>query len=151
MGHPKKSICICITVLYRAAQLYAITVYILEQKRKKGAMLMAKARWNGATLAESDDCLVVEGNYYFPPDSVHREYLKESKVHSLCFWKGLASYYDIVVGSKRNKNAAWYYPHPSPLARRITRYGLPAAPDIWGPRVTRTVRGRMLPLRQRRH
>jgi uncharacterized protein (DUF427 family) len=83
---------------------------------------MAKARWNGVTLAESDHYLVVEGNYYFPPDDVHREYLRESKAHSLCFWKGAASYYDIEVNGAKNQDAAWYYPHPSLLARRLKNY-----------------------------
>ena len=83
---------------------------------------MAKARWNGVTLAESEQCLVVEGNDYFPPDAVHREYLRESKALSLCFWKGLASYYDLEVKGRTNGNAAWYYPHPSPFARRIKDY-----------------------------
>src|SRR5690349_11820995 len=58
----------------------------------KGACAMATARWNGVVLAESDHCHMVEGNSYFPPDSVDREYLKPSRAHSLCFWKGLASY-----------------------------------------------------------
>ncbi|SRR6266567_3497376 len=83
---------------------------------------MAKARWNGVTLAESDHYLVVEGNYYFPPDDVQREYLRESKAHSLCFWKGVASYYDIEVNGAKNQDAAWYYPHPSLLARRLKNY-----------------------------
>jgi uncharacterized protein (DUF427 family) len=93
-----------------------------QGKREKGATLMAKARWNGVTLAESEQCLVVEGNYYFPPEAVHREYLRESKAHSLCFWKGLASYYNLEVKGRTNRNAAWYYPHPSPFARRIKDY-----------------------------
>ena len=83
---------------------------------------MLTARWNGVVLAESEQCVVVERNYYFPPEAVHREYFRESKAHSLCFWKGLASYYDLEVKGRTNKNAAWYYPHPSPLARRIKSY-----------------------------
>ena len=81
-----------------------------------------RALWNGAILAESDQCQVVEGNYYFPPDSLHQDYMQPSSTHSVCFWKGLASYYDVVVNGKRNANAAWYYPSPTPLARKIKGY-----------------------------
>ncbi len=81
-----------------------------------------KALWNGAVLAESDRCRVVEDNYYFPPDSIQREYLQPSATHSICFWKGLASYYDVVVNGSRNPSAAWYYPKPAPLARKIKGY-----------------------------
>ena len=73
---------------------------------------MAKATWNGATLAESDRCEVVEGNQYFPPDSVRREHLRDSGTHSTCPWKGVASYYDVVVDGETNRDAAWYYPAP---------------------------------------
>jgi uncharacterized protein (DUF427 family) len=86
------------------------------------AQYRAKAHWNGVLIAESDYCIVVEGNRYFPPESVHAEYLKPSKSHSLCFWKGLASYYDVEVNGIRNANAAWYYPSPSPFARKIKNY-----------------------------
>ncbi len=80
--------------------------------------MIVKARWNGATIAESDQCQMIEGNYYFPPDAVHQEYLKPSHTHTLCFWKGQASYYDLEVGGARNPDAAWYYPNPSPLAKK---------------------------------
>jgi uncharacterized protein (DUF427 family) len=83
---------------------------------------MPKAIWNGAVLAESDQCIVVEGNQYFPPDAVHREYFKESNTHTTCPWKGLASYYTVVVDGKENKDAAWYYPHPKDAARQIKDY-----------------------------
>ena len=78
-----------------------------------------KATWNGAVLAESDDTVVVEGNHYFPPDSVKREHFRESEKHTVCPWKGTASYYDVVVGSETNKDAAWYYPQPKDAARQI--------------------------------
>jgi uncharacterized protein (DUF427 family) len=81
-----------------------------------------KAIWNGAVLAESDETIIVEGNHYFPPDSVNREYLRESDYHTTCPWKGLASYYDVVVDDKVNKNAAWYYPAPKEAAKHITGY-----------------------------
>jgi uncharacterized protein (DUF427 family) len=71
-----------------------------------------KATWNGATLAESDETIVIEGNYYFPPDSVKKDLLQPSDYHTTCVWKGLASYYDVVVDGETNKNAAWYYPEP---------------------------------------
>jgi len=81
---------------------------------------MAKAIWEGAILAESDRTVEVEGNTYFPPDSIHSEYLKPSPQHTTCPWKGLASYYDVEVDGKRNPNAAWYYPEPKAAARQIT-------------------------------
>jgi len=80
---------------------------------------MAKAIWNGVVLAESDRTQIVEGNRYFPPDSVKREYLRESSRQTTCFWKGQASYYDIVIDGQVNLTAAWYYPDPSPAARNI--------------------------------
>ena len=81
-----------------------------------------KATWNGVTLAESDNCIVVEGNQYFPPDSIERQYFKESDTHTTCAWKGLASYYTIEVDGKKNKDAAWYYPSPKDAARQIKDY-----------------------------
>ena len=81
-----------------------------------------KAIWNDAVLAESKETIVVEGNHYFPPDSVNREYFRESDKHSTCPWKGLASYYDVVVDGKVNKDAAWYYPAPKEAAKQITGY-----------------------------
>jgi uncharacterized protein (DUF427 family) len=81
-----------------------------------------KAFWNGAILAESDQGIVVEGNYYFPPDAVSRQYLRESQKHTTCFWKGVASYYDVEVDGKVNKNAAWYYPEPSEAAQQVKDY-----------------------------
>jgi uncharacterized protein (DUF427 family) len=83
---------------------------------------MPKAIWNGAVIAESDRCVVVEGNQYFPADSVKREYLRESDTHTVCSWKGTASYYDVVVGGQTNKDAAWYYPTPKDAAANIRGY-----------------------------
>ena len=80
---------------------------------------MTRAVWEGAVLAESNSCIVVEGNQYFPPESVHREYLKPSIKKTVCSWKGEASYYDVEVGGKRNPEAAWYYPDPKPAAQQI--------------------------------
>lgn len=75
--------------------------------------------WKGKVLAESNETKVVEGNHYFPPDSVHREYFRNSDTHTQCAWKGTASYYDVVVNDDVNKDAAWYYPEPSEAARQI--------------------------------
>lgn len=72
-----------------------------------------KALWNGEVIAESDDTVVVEGNHYFPLTALKRKYFKPSETHSVCGWKGRASYYDVVVGGQVNKNAAWYYPEPA--------------------------------------
>lgn len=83
---------------------------------------MPKATWNGAVIAESNDTIVVEGNHYFPPASVNRDYLKDSSTHSRCYWKGKASYYDIVVDGESNKDAVWYYPDPSEAAANVKDY-----------------------------
>jgi uncharacterized protein (DUF427 family) len=81
---------------------------------------MPKAIWNGAVIAASDRCEVVEGNQYFPLDAVRKEYLRPSDTHSTCPWKGEASYYDLEVDGKRNKDAAWFYPSPKEAAKNIT-------------------------------
>ena len=81
-----------------------------------------KAIWNGTTLAESDQTVVVEGNHYFPADSVKSEYLKASDTHTTCPWKGLASYYTVTVDGQENPDAAWYYPQPKDAAKQITNY-----------------------------
>jgi uncharacterized protein (DUF427 family) len=81
-----------------------------------------KAIWNDVTLAESDDTIVVEGNHYFPPDSVKRDYLQESDTHTTCPWKGEANYYTVVVSDAVNKDAAWYYPDPKEAAQHIKDY-----------------------------
>jgi uncharacterized protein (DUF427 family) len=83
---------------------------------------MAKATWNSTVLAESDNCEIVEGNYYFPPNAVNQEYLKESNTHTTCPWKGIASYYTIEVNGEQNKDAAWYYPEPKEKAQNIKGY-----------------------------
>jgi uncharacterized protein (DUF427 family) len=80
---------------------------------------MAKATWNGAVLAESDRTQVVEGNHYFPPDAVEASHLRKSDTHTVCSWKGTASYYDVVVGDDVNRDAAWYYPEPKSAASSI--------------------------------
>jgi uncharacterized protein (DUF427 family) len=83
---------------------------------------MARAEWNGKVIAESKEYEIVEGNIYFPPQSVKKEFLKDSDTKTTCPWKGLASYYDIVVDGKVNKDAAWYYAHPKNPAENIKGY-----------------------------
>jgi len=80
---------------------------------------MPVARWKGKVLAESDDTQVVEGNRYFPPESIRREFFKESASHTVCGWKGTASYFDLVVDGDVNSDAAWYYPSVKPAAKSI--------------------------------
>lgn len=80
---------------------------------------MPKAIWNGQVVAESDQYELVEGNVYFPPDSIKREYLTTSSHTTHCAWKGQAHYYNVVVDGKENKDAAWYYPQPSEAAKNI--------------------------------
>ena len=81
-----------------------------------------KATWNGAVIAESDQTRVVENNHYFPPQSVKRELLKESDTHTVCPWKGTASYYTIAVNGTENPDAAWYYAEPKEAAKDIAGY-----------------------------
>lgn len=85
---------------------------------------MPKAIWNNQIIAEAPSTQIhrVEGNIYFPPAAVKREFLRSSDNHTTCFWKGRASYYDVVVDGKVNENGAWYYPEPSAMAARIKDY-----------------------------
>ncbi len=79
-----------------------------------------RATWKGVTLAESDATVVVEGNHYFPPDSVNRSVMRNSATHTVCPWKGTASYLTVVVDGEENRDAAWYYPEPKDAAKQIT-------------------------------
>ena len=83
---------------------------------------MTKAIWEGAVLAESDRCVEVEGNHYFPPADVKKEHLKPSATHTVCPWKGTASYYNVEANGKKNPDAAWFYPEPKPAAHQIKGY-----------------------------
>ncbi len=83
---------------------------------------MARALWKGVVLAESDACEIVEGNHYFPREAVRSEYLRPSATHTVCHWKGTASYHDVVVGGEVNKDAAWFYPEPREAAQQIAGY-----------------------------
>jgi uncharacterized protein (DUF427 family) len=81
-----------------------------------------KAIWHGAVLAESDRTIVVEGNHYFPPDTLHAHYFRPSDTHTVCWWKGTANYYTVEVNGDRNPDAAWYYPETKPAAKEIAGY-----------------------------
>lgn len=81
-----------------------------------------KAIWNGKVIAESDATIMVEGNHYFPAQAVKKEFLKASGTHTVCPWKGTASYYTLVVEGKENPDAAWYYPETRPMAKNIEGY-----------------------------
>ena len=82
---------------------------------------MPRATWNGTVIAEApaDAVELVEGNVYFPVDAVRQEYLQPSQTHTVCGWKGTASYYDVAVGGQVNRDAAWYYPEPKDAAKQI--------------------------------
>ncbi len=81
-----------------------------------------KAVWHNTIVAQSDRTIEVEGNQYFPPESINQEYFRESSSHTTCSWKGVASYYDLVVNGEVNKDAAWYYPEPKSAANKIQGY-----------------------------
>ena len=83
---------------------------------------MAQAVWNGVVIAESSDTKIVEGNHYFPPESLNNDCLDESDHTSVCGWKGTARYYNVRAGGQTNANAAWYYPDPKPEAAAIKGY-----------------------------
>jgi uncharacterized protein (DUF427 family) len=83
---------------------------------------MVRAVWNGATLAESDRTIVVEGNHYFPPAALNREHFQTSATHTICSWKGEASYLSVTVDGQTNEDAAWFYPSPKPEAAEIKDY-----------------------------
>jgi uncharacterized protein (DUF427 family) len=80
---------------------------------------MAKALWGGKVIAESNATVVVEGNHYFPPDAVKKQFLRSSHHTSICSWKGTAHYYHVEVDGLRSENAAWYYPDPKPAAAEV--------------------------------
>ncbi len=81
-----------------------------------------KAIWNNTVIAESDATKIIEGNHYFPPESIKKEYFVPSTSHTTCPWKGQASYYSLEVGSETNTDAAWYYPEASAMAKEIEGY-----------------------------
>jgi len=81
-----------------------------------------KAIWNNQVIAESNETKVIEGNHYFPPETIHKKFFTLSKTHTTCPWKGIASYYTILVDGKENKDAAWFYPETKDLAKQIKGY-----------------------------
>ncbi len=81
-----------------------------------------KAIWHNEVIAESENTIVVEGNHYFPPESVSKDYLEASKKHTSCPWKGEASYFNLDVNGNKNEGAAWYYPEPKEAANKIKNY-----------------------------
>lgn len=81
---------------------------------------MARAIWNGVVLAKSNETIIVEGNHYFPPGSLNEEFFRQSDLQTTCPWKGLASYFDLVVGDEVNPGAAWFYPEPKRAAAQIS-------------------------------
>lgn len=81
-----------------------------------------KAIWNDTILAESDETIVVEGNHYFPPETINKDYFQTSEFQTTCPWKGLASYYNLAVNGQINPDAAWYYPEPKDAAKQIAGY-----------------------------
>ena len=81
-----------------------------------------RAIWNNTVIAESTETKMVENNHYFPPDSIKKEFFKESQTHSNCPWKGIASYYTLEVDGSKNPDSAWYYPDTSELAKQIKGY-----------------------------
>jgi uncharacterized protein (DUF427 family) len=83
---------------------------------------MPKAVWNGKVIAQSDRCEVVDGNQYFPADAIQAEFFQDSATHTTCGWKGVASYYNVVVDGEVNADAAWYYPEPKDAAKNIAGY-----------------------------
>jgi uncharacterized protein (DUF427 family) len=83
---------------------------------------MAKATWNGVVIAESSVYETVEGNIYFPPEALQREFVRASDTHTVCGWKGTASYYDVVVNGEINRDACWYYPVTKDAAKNIEGY-----------------------------
>lgn len=105
---------------------------------KKDDHTAYRAIWHGVVLAESDHTVKVEGNQYFPPDSVNRTYLRSSAYNTVCPWKGTARYYTVEVDGATDEDAAWYYPHPSPAAAGIKDYVA-----FWnGVRVVKVTQGR---------
>lgn len=81
-----------------------------------------KAIWNNEVIAESDETIVIEGNHYFPPSSIKKEFFKSSDTHTVCPWKGTASYYTLEVNGEKNQDAAWFYPETKEMANNIQNY-----------------------------
>ncbi len=91
-----------------------------------------QAIWKGKVLADSSDMVVIEGNHYFPPKDVNMKLLKKNRFHSLCYWKGLASYYDAVDGDSKEKNIGWYYPRATWFSKKIVGKDFSNHVAFWG-------------------
>ncbi len=94
----------------------------VDRALKKLKQIIMKAIWNGILLAESEETVVIEGNHYFPPDSVNWSFFEKSETHSVCPWKGTASYHTIIVNGDKNKDAALYYPEPKYAAKKLKNH-----------------------------
>jgi uncharacterized protein (DUF427 family) len=105
-------------LFYRHSPLCSL-FFIFAILHQKAYFSFMKAIWNGTILAESDDTIIVEGNHYFPENAINKEYFQPSEKHTVCGWKGIAGYYDIVVNGETNKDAAWYYPETKDEAKEI--------------------------------
>ncbi|GAC1600750.1 MAG: hypothetical protein NVS3B21_28030 [Acidimicrobiales bacterium] len=92
---------------------------IFRKRHNDGGTMKMQAVFNGAVIAESDDTVVVEGNHYFPSDSLREEFFSASPTHTTCAWKGTASYYSVNVAGKVGRDVAWYYPNPTPMAAQV--------------------------------
>lgn len=92
---------------------------IFRKRHAKSGSIKMQAVFNGAVIAESDDTVVVEGNHYFPSDSLREEFFSSSPTHTTCAWKGRASYYSVDVEGKIGRDVAWYYPNPTPMAAQV--------------------------------
>ena len=105
--------------MFRRMAFFRVTSSFISQQIRN---MSKKATWNGQVIAESDKTVVVENNHYFPADSMKKEFFQDSSTHTTCGWKGVASYYNVVVDGKENKDAAWYYPNTKDAANNIKGY-----------------------------
>jgi uncharacterized protein (DUF427 family) len=104
--------------LYESIRLHQVSSICGEREEAP----VARAIWNGKVIAESDDFEVVEGNVYFPPSALKREFFNDSEHRTTCIWKGQASYYSVEVNGETNRDAAWFYPAPKSAAANIKDY-----------------------------
>ena len=111
-----------VPILTKVEAFRAIKRWAYFYKLYKKTHLHMKAIWNNTIIAESDDTILIENNHYFPPASVNKEFLRNSETHTVCSWKGEASYYTIEVDGKNNTDAAWYYPETKYAAENIKGY-----------------------------
>jgi uncharacterized protein (DUF427 family) len=113
------SAALCASVAESALTVVNLLNY---HRLKQGDIRMPKAICNGQIIADSPHCEIIENNLYFPPEAIRREFFQPSDKHTVCGWKGTASYYNVVVDGEVNKDAAWYYPEPKTAAKNIEGY-----------------------------